>query len=489
MAPAGPLPGPAGRAAHRGDAARRLPLASRPATEVAPILITGATGTLGRAFAPHLRRAQPGLPPARPPGDGHRRPGLGGPRRSRAASRGRSSTPAATCASTRPSPTSSAACARTRSARRCSPRLRRGRHPPAHLLQRPGVRRARAIALRRERPTRAAQRLRPQQGRGRARVLALARRRWSCAPAPSSAPGTSTTSSPRRSPRLAQATAFAARGRCPDLADLRARPGQRLPRPADRRRGGIWHLANDGDVSWAELAERAASLAGVDATTLRGQPGKPARRAGAAPPLRRARQRARAPDADSRRCPGALLRRAGEHRRRRRRAERRVGDARRRRAARSLLMRVSPFPSKPPMPHLIVFSHLRWEFVFQRPQHLLSRLARHYPVVFVEEPVHANGAGPSRAPTAVPRRRGAAPAHRGRRAGVPRRPAVGAATADRELSRGQRHRRLPGLVLHADGAAAAGRPRAARRRLRLHGRARRRSRTRRARCASARPRC
>jgi glycosyltransferase involved in cell wall biosynthesis len=41
------------------------------------------------------------------------------------------------------------------------------------------------------------------------------------------------------------------------------------------------------------------------------------------------------------------------------------------------------------MPHLIVFSHLRWNFVFQRPQHLLSRLARHYPVVFVEEPIRA----------------------------------------------------------------------------------------------------
>jgi glycosyltransferase involved in cell wall biosynthesis len=43
------------------------------------------------------------------------------------------------------------------------------------------------------------------------------------------------------------------------------------------------------------------------------------------------------------------------------------------------------------MPHLIVFSHLRWEFVFQRPQHLLSRLARHFPVVFVEEPMHTGG--------------------------------------------------------------------------------------------------
>jgi dTDP-4-dehydrorhamnose reductase len=32
---------------------------------------------------------------------------------------------------------------------------------------------------------------------------------------------------------------------------------------------GIWHLANDGDVSWAELAERAANVAGIDASTLR----------------------------------------------------------------------------------------------------------------------------------------------------------------------------------------------------------------------------
>ncbi|KRB84702.1 FAD-dependent oxidoreductase [Noviherbaspirillum sp. Root189] len=37
---------------------------------------------------------------------------------------------------------------------------------------------------------------------------------------------------------------------------------------------------------------------------------------------------------------------------------------------------------------IIVFSHLRWDFVFQRPQHLLSRMARHYPVVIVEEPVY-----------------------------------------------------------------------------------------------------
>ncbi|MBI5671446.1 MAG: glycosyltransferase [Chloroflexi bacterium] len=39
------------------------------------------------------------------------------------------------------------------------------------------------------------------------------------------------------------------------------------------------------------------------------------------------------------------------------------------------------------MSDLIVFSHLRWDFVWQRPQHLLSRLAKHYRVLFVEEPI------------------------------------------------------------------------------------------------------
>ena len=41
--------------------------------------------------------------------------------------------------------------------------------------------------------------------------------------------------------------------------------------------------------------------------------------------------------------------------------------------------------------HLIVFSHLRWGFVYQRPQHLMSRLSRDYSVVFVEEPVATDG--------------------------------------------------------------------------------------------------
>ncbi len=39
------------------------------------------------------------------------------------------------------------------------------------------------------------------------------------------------------------------------------------------------------------------------------------------------------------------------------------------------------------MSDLICISHLRWDFVWQRPQHLLSRLAQQYRVVFVEEPV------------------------------------------------------------------------------------------------------
>lgn len=35
---------------------------------------------------------------------------------------------------------------------------------------------------------------------------------------------------------------------------------------------------------------------------------------------------------------------------------------------------------------LVCFSHLRWDFVFQRPQHLLSRFAQHRRVFVVEEP-------------------------------------------------------------------------------------------------------
>ncbi|HJS51425.1 MAG TPA: glycosyltransferase family 1 protein [Pyrinomonadaceae bacterium] len=40
---------------------------------------------------------------------------------------------------------------------------------------------------------------------------------------------------------------------------------------------------------------------------------------------------------------------------------------------------------------IICFSHLRWDFVFQRPQHLLSRFARKHKVLFVEEPIFHDG--------------------------------------------------------------------------------------------------
>src|ERR687883_631822 len=36
---------------------------------------------------------------------------------------------------------------------------------------------------------------------------------------------------------------------------------------------------------------------------------------------------------------------------------------------------------------LVCLSHLRWDFVYQRPQHLLSRFARQGRVFFVEEPI------------------------------------------------------------------------------------------------------
>jgi len=42
---------------------------------------------------------------------------------------------------------------------------------------------------------------------------------------------------------------------------------------------------------------------------------------------------------------------------------------------------------------LICFSHLRWDFVFQRPQHLLTRFARNHRVFFIEEPIFG-GDGP-----------------------------------------------------------------------------------------------
>src|SRR5678815_2970292 len=45
----------------------------------------------------------------------------------------------------------------------------------------------------------------------------------------------------------------------------------------------------------------------------------------------------------------------------------------------------------PGQPDLVCFSHLRWDFVHQRPQHLLTRSARDRRVFFVEEPVFDQG--------------------------------------------------------------------------------------------------
>jgi UDP-galactopyranose mutase len=50
------------------------------------------------------------------------------------------------------------------------------------------------------------------------------------------------------------------------------------------------------------------------------------------------------------------------------------------------------FPGAGPrIPDLVCFSHLRWDFVYQRPQHLLTRCAGDRRVFFVEEPIFGSG--------------------------------------------------------------------------------------------------
>jgi glycosyltransferase involved in cell wall biosynthesis len=43
---------------------------------------------------------------------------------------------------------------------------------------------------------------------------------------------------------------------------------------------------------------------------------------------------------------------------------------------------------------IFCFSHLRWNFVYQRPQHLLSRAALTHTVYFIEEPIFQDGISP-----------------------------------------------------------------------------------------------
>ena len=52
-----------------------------------------------------------------------------------------------------------------------------------------------------------------------------------------------------------------------------------------------------------------------------------------------------------------------------------------------IVSEAEPSVPDPARPTLLCFSHLRWDFVFQRPQHLMSRFAREMTVVFWEEPV------------------------------------------------------------------------------------------------------
>jgi glycosyltransferase involved in cell wall biosynthesis len=43
---------------------------------------------------------------------------------------------------------------------------------------------------------------------------------------------------------------------------------------------------------------------------------------------------------------------------------------------------------------ILVFSHLRWDFVYQRPQHLLARMADRRRIIFFEEPIQKEGVEP-----------------------------------------------------------------------------------------------
>ena len=123
------------------------------------------------------------------------------------------------------------------------------------------------------------------------------------------------------------------------------------------------------------------------------------------------------------------------------------------------------------LPDVVCLSHLRWNFVYQRPQHLMVRWARERRVFFIEEPVFdptlpdAPDADPGCAGHLVlrPQSKDASsrllvatpylPARFARLcpASVHHRPAQAARVADGRLQ----DRGLPALVLHADGAAAS----------------------------------
>ena len=124
----------------------------------------------------------------------------------------------------------------------------------------------------------------------------------------------------------------------------------------------------------------------------------------------------------------------------------------------------------PKIPDLVCFSHLRWDFVYQRPQHLLTRCARDRRVFFVEEPIFGNGS----MRLDVQEREG------GVQVVVPHLPEglrseVATTAVMKEMMRrlfsGARYSRIRFLVLHANGAELYEALFSHRLRLRLHGRA------------------
>ena len=262
-----------------------------------------------------LRGTQPRLPPARPRRDGHRRRRPRWRRRSQRWKPWAVSTPAATSASTTPRATPSAACARTRPGRRCWPRRCAARRRSAcHVLERPGLRRPRRPALGRERCAGAAQRLRPSKAAAERAVLARAPRRAGRPHQRLLRPvGPSTTSSVHALRALARGGRFRA------ADDVRVSPTY-VPDLVHAcldllidGESGIWHLANAGDVSWAELAAEAATLAGIDAARCAPCRGADLATRGAGRATACC-QRARQPDAVARRRPRPLRRRAARPR-------------------------------------------------------------------------------------------------------------------------------------------------------------------------------
>lgn len=55
------------------------------------------------------------------------------------------------------------------------------------------------------------------------------------------------------------------------------------------------------------------------------------------------------------------------------------------------LQKPNPFIAANILPDVICFSHLRWDFVYQRPQHLMSRFGHYGKVYFFEEPLFYEG--------------------------------------------------------------------------------------------------